>query len=82
MSAVRWAKVLRKDRLVSTFDDARAGAEHLLNLEGIVGVGEGMTSDGARSIVVMVTSRSIAPLMDIPSEIEGFPVEVVETGVI
>lgn len=63
-------------------DDARASAEHLLRLEGVVGVGEGMTSDGDPSIVVMVTSRAVAPLSEIPSEIGGFPIEVIETGMI
>ena len=67
---------------MATFDDARASAEVLLSLEGISGVGEGMTSDGERSIVVMVTSLSIVAMTDIPSQIGGFPVEVIETGVI
>ena len=60
------------------FEDARLAAEQLMELDGVVGVGEGQTSDGRRAIVVMVMSRSEAP--ELPSELEGVPVEVVETG--
>lgn len=64
--------------MVDRFDEARLAAERFMASEGVVGVGEGETPDGRRAIVVMVTSGSEPP--DLPSELEGIPVQVVETG--
>ena len=67
---------------MTSFEEARAEAETWLALEGVVGVGEGQTEAGARSVVVMVTSKAVAPLDRIPESLHGTPVEIVELGVI
>lgn len=66
--------------MVEAIDQALAKAERWLDLPGVVGVGEGATSAGGPAIVVMVSSRAVAAMDDFPSEIDGFPVEILETG--
>ena len=64
------------------FDEALAEAGRLLDLAGVVGVGEGVGPDGEPNIVVMVTATVIADVAGIPAEIGGVPVEIVESGVV
>jgi hypothetical protein len=66
--------------VVEAIDQALAKAEQLMDLPGVVGVGEGATSTGDPAIMVMVDSRDVAAIDDIPSEIDGVPVEILETG--
>jgi hypothetical protein len=66
--------------VVAPIDQALAKAEQLMDLPGVVGVGEGATSTGDQAIMVMVSSREVAAMDDIPSEIDGVPVEILETG--
>ena len=53
----------------------------LMAIPGVVGVGEGQL-DGKPAIQIMVARRS--PELDrrLPDQLDGFPVQVVETGVI
>ena len=53
----------------------------LMALSGVVGIAQGQ-SDGKPCIRVFVVKRTPALLKQIPSEIEGYVVEVQETGVI
>ena len=54
-------------------------ATRLLSLPGVVGVGEGLCG-GAPCIKVFVTGKTPALVREIGSEIEGYPVEIVESG--
>ncbi|MBI5710706.1 MAG: hypothetical protein HZC42_10445 [Candidatus Eisenbacteria bacterium] len=51
----------------------------LMAIPGVVGTGEG-TSAGRPALVVLVERRTPAIVARIPREIEGYPVEVRETG--
>lgn len=66
--------------MVEAIDQALAKAEQWMDLPGVVGIGEGATLAGDQAIVVMVSSRAVAAIDDIPSEVDGFPVEILETG--
>ena len=55
-------------------------ATSLLEVEGIEGVGQGETADGDPCVVVMVSVRTAEVDRHIPASIEGFPVEIMETG--
>ncbi len=57
----------------------QAHGERLMGISGVVGTGEGRT-DGEPCIRVFVTERSAEILLQIPSQIEGYEVDVVETG--
>ena len=57
---------------------ARHG-DKLMSLPGVVGVGIG-ECEGAPCIKVFVARKSAELSKKIPSELEGFPVDVVETG--
>ena len=67
---------------MTLFERARAEAEHLLGVPGVVGVGEGEATDGRRSIVVLVTARGAVSEDEIPHQILGVPVETVAVGTI
>lgn len=64
------------------FDEARSKAEALMDLPYVVGVGEGVTSDGTRSITVMVTAGELVEEDRIPPVLVGYPVEIIEVGVL
>ena len=51
----------------------------LMSLAGVVGVGEGACA-GRACIVVLVVERTPELLRQIPSAVEGYAVEVKETG--
>lgn len=58
-------------------------AEHgtrLLAMPGVVGVAEGERPDGAPCLVLLVETRSTVLAETVPSELEGWPVEVRVTG--
>ena len=55
--------------------------DSLMALPGVVGTGQGLR-DGRPCIRVFVVKKSSALLKQIPSEIQGYPVDVQETGVI
>ena len=57
---------------------ALAEAEALLALEGVEGVGQGATEDGAPSILVLCTA--LLDPADLPDTIGGFPVRVLDIG--
>lgn len=52
----------------------------LMALEGVAGVYIGQRNDRVPCIVVMVVKKSPGLLAKIPSELEGYPVLVEETG--
>lgn len=64
---------------MSQIEKALAAAQALLDLEGVVGVGEGETESGA-CVVVFVAARTPRLAATIPKEILGVPVDVRETG--
>lgn len=53
--------------------------EHLMSLEGVVGTAEGECA-GRPCILVLVERLTPALRRSVPSELEGIPVEVRETG--
>ena len=53
----------------------------LMALPGVVGTAQGLC-DGAPCIIVMVVKRTPELLKQIPDVLEGYTVEVQETGVI
>ena len=65
-------------RTPSLSEVRRTHEDQLLALAGVVGVAEG-TSGGAAVLQVLVTAD--VPV-DLPTELDGYPVEVVVTGVI
>lgn len=58
------------------FDEARQIAERLMELPGVVLVGEGVDESGERSIVVVVSDDPSHDPASIPDEINGYSVEV------
>jgi len=64
---------------MSQIEKALAAAQALLDLEGVVGVGEGERESGA-CVVVFVAVRTPRLAAAIPKEILGVPVDVRETG--
>lgn len=52
----------------------------LMSIDGVVGVYEGLTDDGKPCIKVMVAARSPELERAVPSELEGYPVVIEETG--
>lgn len=67
---------------MTLFERARAEAEHLLDVPGVVGVGEGEAPEGRRSIVVLVTAHGVAAEDEIPQQILGVPVTIVAVGIL
>ncbi len=53
-------------------------AEPLLELDGVEGVGEGATDDGAPCILLLTTA--MVDLAGLPDTIGGFPVRVLDIG--
>ena len=54
-------------------------APRLMALPGVVGTGEGLCA-GMPCIKVFVTGRTPALVRDVGGDIDGYPVEIVETG--
>ncbi len=65
---------------MNAFERARSEAESLIDIDGVVAVGEGASPSGEPVVVVMVTSRSVMDLSVLPAEIDGFAVTVIEAG--
>ncbi len=65
---------------MNAFSRARSQAESLIEVDGVVAVGEGASPSGEPVVVVMVTSRSVVDLSLLPDQIEGFDVTVIEAG--
>ena len=57
-------------------------APELMKHPGVVGVYEGRTSRGATCIRIMVAKRTRELVARLPRTLEGYPVEIDETGVI
>ena len=55
--------------------------DSLMAIPGVVGVGEGRSA-GAPALQVLVVRRTPELARRLPRSLEGYPVEVVETGVI
>jgi hypothetical protein len=53
-------------------------AEWLLDVDGVEGVGEGATDDGAPCILLLITG--MVDLASLPDTIGGFPVRVLDVG--
>jgi len=64
---------------MSQIEKALAAAQALLDIEGVVGVGQGERESGA-CVVVFVAARTPRLAAAIPNEILGVPVDVRETG--
>ncbi|HEU4698566.1 MAG TPA: hypothetical protein VFS40_05265 [Gemmatimonadales bacterium] len=62
-------------------DVLRRHTDRLMALPGVVGVGEG-ARDGRPTVHVMVVRRTPELERALPDSLEGYAVEVVETGVI
>lgn len=58
-----------------------AHSDSLMTIPGVIGVGEGRVKDQP-SIQVLVIRRSANLVARLPSSLEGYPVDIVETGVI
>ena len=52
----------------------------LMSLAGVVGTFIGVTADGRPCIKVMVIRRTRALEAKIPTQLEGYPVEIFESG--
>ena len=66
---------------MSITDALARHTDSLMAIPGVVGVGEGQVRDQP-SIQVLVVRKSPDLAARIPSSLEGYPVDVVETGVI
>jgi len=64
---------------MSQIEKALAAAQALLDIEGVVGVGEGERESGA-CVVVFVAARTPRLAAAIPKQILGVPVDVRESG--
>jgi hypothetical protein len=64
---------------MSQIEKALTAAQALLDIEGVVGVGQGERESGA-CVVVFVAARTPRLAAAIPKEILGVPVDVRETG--
>lgn len=54
-------------------------SKNLMGIDGVVGVGQGLC-DGADCLHVFVAGETEEIRNKIPSQIEGYPVEIVVTG--
>ncbi len=63
---------------LEAFAAALKEAESLLAIEGVEGVGQGATDDGAPSILVLSTALLDPALL--PETIAGFPVGILDIG--
>jgi hypothetical protein len=67
-------------RVSESMARAIQAAQQLLGA-GIEGVGQGTTPDGREAVTLMVARLTPELEECIPDEIEGYPVEIVETGI-
>lgn len=63
------------------FEAARAEAERLIDLTGVVGVGEGTDQQGVACIVLMVDVLTSDLQSQIPKSLHGVPLEIEEIGI-
>lgn len=61
-------------------DTALEEAQRLMDIDGVEGVGQGATGDGAPAILVMVAGVTDEIRAQVPSEIVGIPVEIIDIG--
>ena len=66
---------------MSITDALARHTDSLMAIPGVVGVGEGRVKHQP-SIQVLVVRRSADLVARLPSSLEGYPVDIVETGVI
>ena len=66
---------------MSITDALARHTDSLMAIPGVVGVGEGRVKDQP-SIQVLVVRKSAELAARLPSSLEGYPVDIVETGVI
>lgn len=59
-----------------------AHVDELMAISGVVGVAIGALDDGTPCILVLVVKSSAGIRKSVPREIEGYPVKIVESGVI
>jgi hypothetical protein len=52
----------------------------LLGVEGVVGIGDGQADDGRPCIKVYVAKRTASLVRRLPREIEGYPVQIEDSG--
>jgi hypothetical protein len=52
----------------------------LLDMPGVVGVGQGKTSAGLACVLVMIAYQSDEVIQSLPGELDGFPVMAQVTG--
>jgi hypothetical protein len=64
---------------MSQIDKALAAAQSLLDVDGVVGVGEG-EREGKACVVVFVTARTPRLEAAIPKQILGVPTDIRESG--
>ena len=77
-SLPRFIEVMQQRPIV---DVLRDHTDRLMDLPGVVGIGHGLC-DGQPCIKVMVVKKTPELLEQIPASLEGYRVEVEETGVI
>jgi len=65
-------------RSIETVQEAHTPA--LMAIEGVVGTYVGVTDGGAPCIRVMVVRKTAALAARIPKQLEGYPVELIESG--
>jgi len=64
---------------MTQIEKALTAAQALLDIEGVVGVGQGERESGA-CVVVFVAARTPRLAVAIPKQILGVPVDVRDTG--
>lgn len=64
---------------MTSMDDVMESARQLMDLDGVVGVGEGI-QDGRPCVVVFVNPPGTALAAKLPRDIQGVPVVVEESG--
>jgi len=67
-------------RDVKTVMDAHV--DDLMDIPGVTGVAVGELDDGTPCIQVLVVEKSDEIVKNIPKELEGHPVDIIESGVI
>jgi hypothetical protein len=58
----------------------KAHTEELMKIPGVVGVAIGETESGVPCIKVLVKEKTAEVIEKIPKDLEGHPVEIIETG--
>ncbi len=60
----------------------KANTAKLMAIDGVVGVGLGELDDKTPCIIIMVIMINAELTQQLPTIIEGFPVKIIESGVI